>query len=323
MRFVRRCVAVLPWAVLVACAEHPTLAGTTSGVGHGALLAYRQTINPGFSDGEPTWYEVDPETGASLEAASWLRGHGEVVFSRDGNSMVWVEAVYGPVLNPLDCPNDLCFQERLSQTLFVSRVGSSGKTALTPQYQYDRHPAFSPGGDRLVVLREYTNSEEQMISIALDGGDVRPLLPRSGRRRDRPDWSPRTQQIVYRRPEIAALYVVNADGTNPHAITDSNAVTGPGVWSPDGSMIAVAVQDRARPLYSGQNYYGVLRADGSEIARFPVLNSGQRPVWSPDGSRLAYCASGELHLLNIRTGVARLLSTPAARDCLRPPMWRP
>lgn len=309
----------------VACGESPTLAANTIATGHGALIVLRSESLVGLPETPQQWTAIDPNTGASTGIVTWmpvsLQDPG-VTFSRDGNWMAWVESVYGPVPLPGSCPNDYCFQELLSRNLFVARVGGP-RQLITPQYEFDRQPAFSPDGNRLVVLREFFNGEEQMLSIERSGSDVQPLLLKSGRKRDQPDWSPDGRRILYRRPEIGALYLVNADGTNPRAITDSFAVAGPGSWSPDGSKIAVTIREFGR-TYSGQAWLALLDDQGREVSRFPVDRDGIKPVWSPDGSRIAYCARGlQLHILNTISGEDRMISPPHTNDCYRTPIWRP
>ncbi|MEP6590290.1 MAG: hypothetical protein ABJC19_03820 [Gemmatimonadota bacterium] len=313
----------------LACGESPTLAGATIVSGHGALLVYRTSYQPGLPY-RSEWTAIDPESGASLGAVSWMPTAGaisEITFSRDGNWIAWNEPIDLPLDTERDCFFDVCSTRRVSRNLYVAHVGDASRINVTPQYSYDRMASFSPDGGRLVLLRGSYDGEEQMISLRRDGGDVRGLLPKSRRRRDRPDWSPRTQQILYSRPDIGALYAVDADGRNPRALTDSFVQLGPAVWSPDGTLIAVGI--RNRPIRNG-NFYefsrdeflGILRADGSVVAKTLVerVTSG-RPAWSPDGSRVVTCDGTGILMTVVATGQSRRITPAGSYDC--PVLWRP
>ncbi|MEO5799812.1 MAG: hypothetical protein ABIZ70_14395 [Gemmatimonadales bacterium] len=330
MRILRWPAAVLPFLLVAGCGESPTLAGSTMASGHGALLVYRTAAQPGLPY-HSEWTAIDPESGASLGRVNWMPSAGvlsEFTFSRDGNWIAWDEPIDAP-LQPWDgCDfTDVCGPQQLSRNLYVAHVGESSRINVTPQYSYDRMPSFSPDGDRLVLIRGSYDSQEQMISIRRDGGDVRALLPKSLRRRDRPDWSPRSQQILYSRPDIGALYAVDADGKNPRALTDTFVQVGPATWSPDGALIAVAI--RNRPIRRG-NYYeftaerflGLLRPDGSVMAKIPIQREPYlRAVWSPDGSRVVTCDDAGIRITAVATGESRQITPAGYYDC--PVLWRP
>ncbi|MFN8234437.1 MAG: hypothetical protein U0V56_13560 [Actinomycetota bacterium] len=100
-------------------------------------------------------------------------------------------------------------------------------------------------------------------------------------------WSPDGSQIAYltgnRRVEV---WVANADGTDAHQIladepTELRDTTGL-AWSPAGDRLALGAGTHEP---SGGSIY-TFAPDGSDFT--PVIVGGSAPVWSPDGSQIAY-----------------------------------
>jgi len=120
---------------------------------------------------------------------------------------------------------------------------------------------------------------------------------------DYPVWSPDDSLIAYvhqddyddasETPINEQVWVMNADGTNQHPLTTGSAPKDQlPDWSPDGTRIAYA---------SGSGADGgiwVMAADGSNPAQVSGCKAGDAspcaagsdfgPVWSPDGTRIAF-----------------------------------
>jgi TolB protein len=74
---------------------------------------------------------------------------------------------------------------------------------------------------------------------------------------------------------------MNADGTNPHAITHDSVVNWYPTFSPDGTQIAFySAHDGAESVY-------VMNADGSNQKRVGK-GGGLGLSWSPDGKKIAF-----------------------------------
>jgi putative hemolysin len=78
------------------------------------------------------------------------------------------------------------------------------------------------------------------------------------------------------------VYVMNADGSNPHRLSSGLGWQGPLSWSPDGKHIACP---RGGDIY-------VMDADGSNPRNLTNYGAGdQEPDWSPDGQHIAFSSN--------------------------------
>jgi Tol biopolymer transport system component len=96
-----------------------------------------------------------------------------------------------------------------------------------------------------------------------------------------PCWSPFSDQIAYSQDE--ALVIMNADGSNRHAVT-LPVTSGVGcAWSPDGSTLAF--EDA---LTHGIDVIGV---NGTGLAPLRTVTANQEasfPHWASSGTQLIY-----------------------------------
>lgn len=130
------------------------------------------------------------------------------------------------------------------------------------------------------------------------------------------------------------LFSMQADGSGLRRLTffSIGGAYDP-AWSPDGRQIAFASDSLS---LVGLPALWLMAADGSELrpvswdpgARWALL--GSHPVWSPDGSRLAFdrcidCEAfgrnHELYVVEVTTGEVRRLTEHAAADT--DPTWSP
>lgn len=183
----------------------------------------------------------------------------------------------GPVWSP-DASTIAYRSRRLPNALRVVHPDGSGDRALAglwpPPFFTRPVYAFSPdwrwvafGGQELLVGRPDT--EER--------GSLGAMLPWT-----RPAWSPEGDRLAYARAD--GVYVVRRDGSGPVRV--SRRQTGELAWSPDGRWITFATSTGER------SELVITAADGSgERDLTASMPAGIAPVFSPDGSRIAFLSS--------------------------------
>jgi TolB protein len=180
--------------------------------------------------------------------------------------------------------------------------------------------ATPPGKNGKIVFRRYLSADHSAGALFVanpDGSGVTQLThPAAGRVVDNePDWSPDGTQVVFQRADENAcgddscesdqIWVVNADGSNAHAIAAdpagkscaTNNKPGGGIcrfspaWSPDGTRIIFACTTPFIPGYLETGGLCVVNADGSSLTTLihtPKRFYDDGPQFSPNGKQIAF-----------------------------------
>lgn len=122
------------------------------------------------------------------------------------------------------------------------------------------------------------------------------------------------------------IYLMNPDGSGQSRLTNNSWIDGDAAISPDGNRIAF-VSQRSGDAHS--EIY-LMNADGTGQTRLtfdPAIGHGSKvhPVWSPDGTRIAYFESGTLanHIYIIDAVPGSTPRRLTGGDLEESPAWSP
>lgn len=170
--------------------------------------------------------------------------------------------------------------------VFVMNADGTDRLQLTYDASFDREPAVSPDGSRILFVTNRDGNSEIYVMNANGSGLVN--LTQHPEIDNRPRWSPDGTRIAFSstRTGVFAIFVMNADGSDPVNLTGSSGGTA-ATWSPDGTRIAFTANR------TGDFEIWSMNADGSNpvnLTNDPAA-SDIAPAWSPDGSRIAFSSN--------------------------------
>jgi Tol biopolymer transport system component len=193
--------------------------------------------------------------------------------------------------------------------IYTANADGSSLQRLTSYGVYTAEGTLSPDG-RTIVFTSLKDGDLDIYTMRADGSDVRRLTNTPGYDGGA-FFSPDGKQIVYRawhpidtalttyrdllaqrlvRPNRMEIWVMNADGSNQHQITNLGGANFAPYFTPDGERIIFS-SNYKNPRSRNFDLYLVNR-DGSrleQVTNHPEFDGF--PMFSPDGKQLAWAAN--------------------------------
>lgn len=197
-----------------------------------------------------------------------------------------------PSTTPSPMPTDVhggriaftCTRGNYNQICMIHRDGS-GLSQLTSMDAGNYYPAFSPDGRTLLFVSN-RNSSFDLYAWEFEKKELTQITNAVGNVIS-PSYSPDSRKILFANKvgeDPTSIWIVNADGLNPHLLYQGRHDVAAAAWSPDGTRIAYAISEEIPQEY--QIY--IMDADGRNHYKISKgLNGiGGSLDWSPDGSSL-------------------------------------
>jgi Tol biopolymer transport system component/DNA-binding winged helix-turn-helix (wHTH) protein len=160
---------------------------------------------------------------------------------------------------------------------------SATPAVILTSSEQDAAPHISPSGDR-IIFQSWRSGSREIWAAQIDGSNPVQLSDNPGQSAGDPSWSPDGKFIAFdaRLDNFAHIYVINASGGKPRAITSGSSNDVAPSWSADGQY-----------LYFGSNRSGSWQiwrvpVDGSRASQQITTNGGMFAMVSGDGQRIYY-----------------------------------
>jgi len=258
----------------------------------------------------------------------------EIAFAKDApgasgawSTTIWIASLDGRSLRPLTTGTSrdplvgsqpawspggsrIAFVSSASGNADIWVIGRDGSnlTRLTTNPDGNQQPAWSPDRSQIAFVSHNSVSRDRDIWIMhADGANPRRVTSTSSGSPlgFHPAFSPDGRQIVFMSPSgghrtdpvsRSNLMIVNVDGTGLCRLTTGDVIDSAPSWSRSGIVFTRS----CCALW-------LIQPDGSGLQAFPST-SGSNPVWSPDGTEIAFERSGHIYVFDLSDRTAKPLT---------------
>ena len=193
--------------------------------------------------------------------------------------------------------------------IYTAKPDGSDLRRLTNYGVYTAEAVVSPDGKR-IVFTSLKEGDLEIYTMNIDGSDVRRLTTTPGYDGG-PWWSPDGTKIVYRawhpvdsalavdrallaqrlvRPNRMELWVMNADGSGQHQITQLGGANFGPSWTPDGKRIIFSSNYKQPRTGNFDLFLVSLDGTGLEQLTSHATFDGF-PMFSPDGRSIVWASN--------------------------------
>lgn len=193
--------------------------------------------------------------------------------------------------------------------IYTARPNGSELRRLTNYGVYTAEAVVSPDGKK-IVFTSLKDGDLDIYTMNLDGSDLRKLTTTPGYDGG-PWWSPDGTKIVYRawhptgdsltvyrellaqrlvRPNRMELWIMNADGSDQHQITQLGGANFGPSWTHDGKQLIFS--SNYKQPRSGNFDLFLVNLDGTGLEQITTHESFDGfPMFSPDGRKLVWASN--------------------------------
>jgi Tol biopolymer transport system component/imidazolonepropionase-like amidohydrolase len=174
-------------------------------------------------------------------------------------------------------------------------LGAGGQARrLTNDRFVEMHPTWSPDGRSLAYCSDRDGTMDLWVRELASGADRKVATEAT-----KPSWAPRGTEIAYLRRDGAIAITGRAAPIHP-PVRDPGRPT----WAPEGLIAITTLQPYSSRFREGTNQLTLVSTTGAPPRRPDALahrSIGTRehdgPVWSRDGSKMAFVMEGRLHVM--------------------------
>lgn len=230
-----------------------------------------------------------------------------------------VQGITGPVISPDGTQVAFC----ALGDLWLMPIGSSSAPNVARRLTTDRFveidPTWSPDGRSIAFSSDRDGTMDLWVRDIGAGTDRKVATDAR-----KAAWAPRGNEIAYINGD-GALAITGRSGT----VFGRTFETGRPTWAPEGLIAVTTLQPYSTRFREGTNQMTLVSTTGESPRRMnPVAHhsigtrTNDGPVWSRDGSRMAFVMDGAMHIMPVTpngdvTGEPRKLSD----DLANAPSW--